>query len=90
MWSYLAVLDNCQNIPSLARILDVFSGLRNRIELIPFALSQDFRDTSLEYPNGVHGDNNFSPILTLHPFCGDLNLTILKVKLVLQWSPYYR
>ena len=53
MWSDLAVLDNCQNIPSFTHILDVFSGLRNRIELIPFALSQASRDTSLDYPQGV-------------------------------------
>jgi hypothetical protein len=53
MWSYLDVLDNCQKLPLLAHILDVFSRLRNRIELIPFALSQGSRDTSLDYPQGL-------------------------------------
>ena len=55
-----------------------------------FVFSQVSRDTSLHYPQGVFGRQQFSPILTLHPFCGDLNLTILSVKLVFQWSSYYR
>ena len=53
MWSDLTVLDNCQNIQSFGHILDVFSGVPNWIELIPFALSQASRDTSLDYPQGV-------------------------------------
>ena len=40
MWSDLAVLDKCQNIPIFGHIFDVFSGLGYRIELNPFALSQ--------------------------------------------------
>ena len=86
MWSNLTVWDNCQNIPLFADILDVFSFLRNRIELISFALNQASRDTSLDYRQGYFEDISFSHILTLQPFCGDLNLTILSVKLVFQWS----
>jgi hypothetical protein len=33
--------------------LDAFLALDDRIELIPFALSQAFLDTSLEYPQRV-------------------------------------
>jgi hypothetical protein len=42
--------------------MDVFSVLDDRIELIPFALSQAFFDTSLEYPQHVFpktSKNNF-------------------------------
>jgi hypothetical protein len=40
MWSDLVVFEKCQNIPLLGHILDLFSGLDYRIELIPFSLSQ--------------------------------------------------
>jgi hypothetical protein len=42
-----------QNIPIFMYVLDVFSGQGNRMELIPFALCQASRDTSLEYPHHI-------------------------------------
>jgi hypothetical protein len=53
MWSDLVVFEKCQNILFLGHILDFFSGLGYRIELIPFSLNQASLGTSLEYPQGA-------------------------------------
>ena len=42
-----------KNIPIFINALDVFSGQGDRMELIPFALCQASRDTSLEYPHHI-------------------------------------
>ena len=53
MWSEFDVLGYFQNIPIFMHVLDVLSGQGDRIGLIPFALSQASRDTSLDYPQGA-------------------------------------
>ena len=53
MWSDLAVLGQCQNIPIFWHILVIYSEQGTRIELIPFAMSQASRDTSLDYPQHI-------------------------------------
>ena len=53
MWSNFAVLGKRQNIPIFLQYFDVFSGQGDRIQLIPFALSQASRDTSLDYPQHI-------------------------------------
>jgi hypothetical protein len=47
MWSDFAVSGQRQNIPIILHILDVFSGLGDQIDMIPFALCQGSQDTSL-------------------------------------------
>ena len=42
-----------QNIQIFMNVLDVFSGQGDLIELIPCALCQASRDTSLEYPHHI-------------------------------------
>ena len=55
-------LTNIQNVSTFRHIMNVFSVLSYPIELIPFALSQTFWDTSLEYPQHAflrNSKNNF-------------------------------
>ena len=52
-WSEIAHLSVELNMPIFRNILGVFSSLDARIKLIPFALYQAPRDTSLEYPHEV-------------------------------------
>ena len=60
-------LTNIQNMSTFRHIMNVFSVLSYPIELIPFALSQTFWDTSLEYPQHDFLRNSKINCLMVYP-----------------------
>ena len=87
MWSDLAVLDKCQNIPIFVHVLDVFSGLGYRIELIPFPLSQASWDTSLDYPQGAFWRQKLSDYFDPIPLLWGLKFKHIEVKKIVPMVP---
>ena len=71
MYSDFTVLCQCQNIPIFDNVLDVFSRQGDRIELIPFALSQASSDTSLDYTQGAFWRHKISDYFDTIPLLGE-------------------